>query len=148
MATGSTRLMAAFARRLAPPPTGSDADLLDRFATYRDEAAFGAILHRHGAAVLGVCRSRLHNVVDAEDAFQATFLVLARDAERIRNRESLAGWLYRVAQLVSLKARRQNAEDGFFRRAQDKYLACTHACHASSNESGDSPRTPDTSALV
>ncbi len=109
MATGSTRLMAAFARRLAPPPTGSDADLLDRFATHRDEAAFGAILQRHGAAVLGVCRSRLHNAVDAEDAFQATFLVLARDAERIRNRESLAGWLYRVAQLVSLKARRQNA---------------------------------------
>ena len=109
MATGSTRLMAAFARRLAAPPTGSDADLLDRFATYRDEAAFVAILQRHGAAVLGVCRSRLGNAVDAEDAFQATFLVLARDAERIRNRESLAGWLYRVAQLVALKARRQNA---------------------------------------
>ena len=55
----------------------------------------------------------------AEDAFQATFLVLARDAERIRNRESLAGWLYRVAQLVSLKARRQNAKRAMETLADD-----------------------------
>ena len=99
--------LASAARRLAPPADAGDAELLARFTRSRDPEAFEAIVRRHGPAVRGVCRARLGNPADADDAFQATFLVLARDAHRVR--ESLAGWLYRVAQLVSLKLRRHNA---------------------------------------
>src|SRR5437660_6105613 len=99
--------LASAARRLAPPTDAGDAELLARFTRSRDPEAFEAIVRRHGPAVRGVCRARLGNPADADDAFQATFLVLARDAGRVR--ESLAGWLYRVALLVSLKMRRYNA---------------------------------------
>src|SRR5262249_48076781 len=64
------------------------------------------LVWRHGAMVLNLCRRVLRNEQDAEDAFQATFLALAREAHRIRSRESLSGWLYRVAFRIGLRARR------------------------------------------
>jgi RNA polymerase sigma-70 factor (ECF subfamily) len=95
-----------FLRRVAGPPGDTtDADLLQRFARRRDEEAFTALLHRHGPMVLGVCRRVLHNAHDAEDAFQATFLVLARKARSVGRPELLGNWLYGVACRTALKAR-------------------------------------------
>jgi RNA polymerase sigma factor (sigma-70 family) len=82
-----------------------DAELLGQFVEGRDEGAFAALLARHGAMVLGACRQVLGNPQDAEDAFQATFLVLARKASSVRRGESLAGWLHRVALNVARSAR-------------------------------------------
>jgi DNA-directed RNA polymerase specialized sigma24 family protein len=83
----------------------SDAVLLHRFVQDRDEQAFAALVQRHGAMVLGVCRRIVGNVHDAEDAFQAVFLVLSRKAASVRPAEALAAWLYGVARRVALKAR-------------------------------------------
>jgi RNA polymerase sigma factor (sigma-70 family) len=87
----------------------SDRQLLERFVATRDESAFAALVERHGRLALGVCRSVLHHEQDAEDAFQATFLVLARMAGSIRKRESLSSWLHGVALRTSLKARKAMA---------------------------------------
>jgi RNA polymerase sigma factor (sigma-70 family) len=86
----------------------SDAELLRRWVTGRDEAAFEVLLWRHGPMVLGVCRRVLGDLHDAEDAFQATFWVLACKATSIHRHESLAAWLHGVAQRMSLKARNTN----------------------------------------
>jgi RNA polymerase sigma factor (sigma-70 family) len=88
----------------------TDGQLLERFARRGGEgdaaeAAFAALIDRHGPMVLDVCRSVLGDWHDAEDAFQATFLVLARRANSIRKGESVASWLFGVARRVSLKAR-------------------------------------------
>jgi RNA polymerase sigma factor (sigma-70 family) len=90
----------------------SDRDLLDRFAAHRDEAAFAALVERHGAMVLGVCRRVLRNAHDAEDASQAAFLVLARKAAAIRKQESLACWLHAVAAHVAANLWRGEARRG------------------------------------
>ena len=93
-------------RRLAGSPTvDSDADLLGRFARWRDEDAFAALVERHGPMVFGVCRRVLHDAHAAEDAAQATFLVLARRAGSIGQPDHLAGWLYGVAYRIASKAR-------------------------------------------
>jgi RNA polymerase sigma factor (sigma-70 family) len=85
----------------------SDAQLLQRFATCRDEAAFEVLVWRHGPMVLGVGRRVLHELSDAEDVLQATFLALVRQATSISRGESLASWLYRVAYRIALRARTQ-----------------------------------------
>jgi RNA polymerase sigma factor (sigma-70 family) len=85
----------------------SDAQLLQRFAACRDEAAFEVLVWRHGPMVLGVARRVLHNLSDAEDVLQATFLALVRQAPSISRGGALASWLYRVAYRIALRARQQ-----------------------------------------
>jgi RNA polymerase sigma factor (sigma-70 family) len=85
----------------------SDGQLLDRFVTRHEEAAFEALLQRHGPLVLGVCRRVLHDVNDADDAFQATFLVLVRKAASIAKRPSVGSWLYGVAYRLAVRAKIQ-----------------------------------------
>jgi RNA polymerase sigma factor (sigma-70 family) len=95
-------------RRAALLPDGggmTDGQLLECFVTWREEAAFEALVRRHGPMVLGVCRRVLRNAQDAEDAFQATFLILVRKAVSIRQRELLGNWLYGVAYRTALDAR-------------------------------------------
>jgi RNA polymerase sigma factor (sigma-70 family) len=94
-------------RRLAVPPAGglTDEHLLGRFIAVRDEAAFELLLRRHGGMVLGLCRRMVRHEQDAEDAFQATFLALARKAASIGRRAALGSWLYKVAYRAALAAR-------------------------------------------
>jgi RNA polymerase sigma factor (sigma-70 family) len=106
MGIGSVKLMQQL-RRLATQPrseAAGDADLLQRFVDGRDEAALAALVSRHGPMVLRVSRRVLGNAHDAEEVFQATFLVLARRAHAIRRRNSLAAWLHGVAHRLARKA--------------------------------------------
>src|SRR5438309_4527587 len=96
----------------------SDAELLGRYISRRDEAAFAALVRRHGPMVLGVCRRILRHPHDADDAFQATFLVLVRKAQAIVPRERVGAWLYGVAYRTSMKAKAMNLR----RRAKQKPL--------------------------
>jgi RNA polymerase sigma factor (sigma-70 family) len=103
-----TNPLTKFIRRVAARPREdalTDAELLGRFASEQDEAAFASLLHRHGSMVWAVCRRLLRDSPDAEDAFQATFLVLVRKASSIRRPTLLCNWLYGVAYRVALKAR-------------------------------------------
>jgi RNA polymerase sigma factor (sigma-70 family) len=83
----------------------TDHELLQRFITHRDEAAFAVLVQRYASLVLGLCRSILRNHHDAEDIFQATFVVLARKAGSIRKGEAVGSWLYAVASRLAHKAR-------------------------------------------
>ena len=102
--------------------TVSDAQLLDWFVSSRDdsaEAAFEELMIRHGPMVFGICNRVLQDVHDAQDAFQAVFLVLANRARSIRRRDSVASWLFGVAQRVAARARNRAAR----RRAIDQTAA-------------------------
>ena len=81
-----------------------DGQLLARYAANRDEAAFEALVARHGPMVLATCRAVLRHEHDVEDAFQATFLVLARKARSVRAGDALGGWLHRVAYRAAVQA--------------------------------------------
>jgi RNA polymerase sigma-70 factor (ECF subfamily) len=96
----------------------ADAELLEGFVTRRNELFFEALVRRHGPMVLGVCQRILRHRHDAEDAFQATFLVLARRAAAIVPRGLVANWLYGVAQRTAREARRAVAR----RRAREKQV--------------------------
>src|SRR4030095_12065835 len=94
----------------ASSPDGpTDADLLARFASHRDHAAFELLVWRHGAMVLQTCRRLLARPEDAEDAFQATFLALVRRAKSIKRGQVVAGWLHTVACRVALRVRSATA---------------------------------------
>jgi RNA polymerase sigma factor (sigma-70 family) len=84
----------------------SDGKLLERFVAGRDESTFAVLMQRHGPLVWRVCRSILHGEQDAEDAFQATFMILVRRAGAIRKGESVGSWLYGVAYRVAMRARK------------------------------------------
>jgi RNA polymerase sigma factor (sigma-70 family) len=115
----ATRQLSGVLRQMCDVMLGEhgcgDGQLLERYLTRREEAAFEALVRRHGPMVLGVCRRVLRNCHDAEDAFQATFLVLVRKAASIRPREQVGNWLYGVAYRTALKARavaaRQSARE-------------------------------------
>src|SRR5207253_10042689 len=97
----------------------SDGQLLERFARLGDQAAFAALVRRHGPMVLGVCRRVLRHAQDAEDAFQATFLVLVRKAASIVPREYVANWLYGAALRAAWKVRSSAAR----RRSKEILMA-------------------------
>jgi RNA polymerase sigma factor (sigma-70 family) len=94
----------------------TDGQLLFRFAVRGDQASFAVLVQRHGPLVLGVCRRILQHDQDTEDAFQATFVILARKASSISKHNSVASWLYKVAYRIALRARAAKAR----RRSQEQ----------------------------
>src|SRR5262245_23174709 len=90
----------------------SDGQLLGAYVAGRDGVALAALVRRHGPMVWGVCRRMLRHEQDAEDAFQATFLVLVRKAASVAPREMVGNWLYGVARQTALKARATAAKRG------------------------------------
>jgi RNA polymerase sigma factor (sigma-70 family) len=108
MESGQTGKLLRHLRQVLQPQAArecDDGELLGRFASVRDEAAFTALMLKHGRLVWRVCRRVLDHEHDAEDAFQGTFLVLARKAASIRKQRSVASWLYGVAYRISRKAK-------------------------------------------
>jgi RNA polymerase sigma factor (sigma-70 family) len=95
-----------------------DGQLLERFVNRQDQVAFEELVRRHGPMVLGVCQRLLGNAHDAEDAFQATFMVLVRRARAVRPRDLVGNWLYGVACRVALSAQARSSR----RRAREKQV--------------------------
>jgi RNA polymerase sigma factor (sigma-70 family) len=120
MATaGLSKALEYLRLELYPDAGETDGQLLARFVAGRDETAFAALVRRYETLVFGVCRRVLRNHHDSEDAFQATFLVLARKADSVAQRETLGCWLSRVAYHVALEVRAVNAR----RQARERPLA-------------------------
>ena len=130
----------------------TDGYLLDRFIHDRDEAAFDELLGRHGPMVLGVCRHLLGNVPDAEDVFQATFMVLLRKAGSIQKRGSLASWLHGVAYRLACNVKIQSSRRRRYERQapmastenspESSWEALTPALHEEINRLPEHYRTP------
>src|SRR5262245_33665917 len=107
MASGELQKTMAYLRRLADAGEAgalSDFQLPERFVRCRDAAAFEVLVWRHGPLVLGVCRRVLRQEQDAEDAFQAAFLTLAKKAHTLTDRAAVAPWLHKVALRIALEA--------------------------------------------
>jgi RNA polymerase sigma factor (sigma-70 family) len=117
----------------------SDDHWLESFVRRRDEAAFAALVERHGPLVLGVCRQLLADEHAADDAFQATFLVLARKAAAIRRGQALAAWLYQVAYRVALQARARAQR----RRSRETEMTCPPPAPAPAEPSESWPALHD-----
>jgi RNA polymerase sigma factor (sigma-70 family) len=111
MADASLGAVVRHLRQIVPPPADprDDHELLDAFAARQDQAAFAVLVRRHGTMVLNVCRRVLHHEQDAEDAFQATFLVLVAKAPSFHRKTTLTDFLHGVAYHLALKARREAA---------------------------------------
>jgi DNA-directed RNA polymerase specialized sigma24 family protein len=108
MATGQLGTVLRHVRKLVVAQNtreSSDAHLLHRFTARREDEGFAALVQRQGPLVWGVCRHVLRDEHDAEDAFQARFLMLARNAAAIRKAEALAGWLHGATYRIALRAR-------------------------------------------
>jgi RNA polymerase sigma factor (sigma-70 family) len=126
MANEALRTFLRHLRRVADlqgPDRPGDAELLERFAVARDQAAFEVLVWRHGPMVLNLCRRMLRHEHDAEDAFQATFLALVRKAGSIAKREAVGSWLYKVAYRVALEASARNAQRATQETAHVEMLA-------------------------
>jgi RNA polymerase sigma factor (sigma-70 family) len=119
MANGQLNLVVQHIRKIVGCEDWTDCDLLERFTARQEEEVFEELLQRHGPVVLGVCQRVLNHEQDAEDAFQATFLVLARRAGSIRKQASLGSWLYGVAYRLALKVKAGSAR----RRALERRVA-------------------------
>jgi RNA polymerase sigma factor (sigma-70 family) len=120
MTTERKSIVQHIRRMVLRDPHGlTDGQLLDAFLLQNDEAAFEALVRRHGPMVLAICRRVLRNQHDAEDAFQASFLVLIRRAASIAKPELLGNWLYGVAYRTAIKSRIASSR----RRAKEKQLA-------------------------
>jgi RNA polymerase sigma factor (sigma-70 family) len=133
MPTGLNRVLRHLRQILAlPDGAGTDAQLLERFRSRQDEAAFAELVRRHGPMVLGVCRRVLRHHHDAEDAFQAAFLVLARKAAVVKD-EAVVSFLYAVAYRTALEARSRNAR----RRARESCVADLPVAHVLPAEAQD-----------
>jgi RNA polymerase sigma factor (sigma-70 family) len=127
MSTTPNTTLLQHIRKLASAQDGGrlhDRQLLQRYLASRDEIAFAALVERHGPMVRSVCRSVLHHEQDAEDVFQATFLVLARTARSIRKQQSVGSWLHGVAYRLALKQQRRAARQ---RRRDQQALLPTPA---------------------
>lgn len=107
---------------LSPPVEPTDVQLMERFLAGRDEAAFTTLLHRHGPMVLSVADRVVRNADDAEDVFQATFLLLARKASTIRRHDSVSSWLHGVAHRLALKVRTR----GMRRQSHERQARTMH----------------------
>jgi RNA polymerase sigma factor (sigma-70 family) len=122
MAKGHTSNLLPYLHQLVGAPAlgqPTDGELLHQFAGEGDERAFQLLLQRHGPMVLATCRRILHDLHEAEDSFQATFVVLARKARSIRKQTSLGSWLYRVAYHIAINARARVARQ----RAREREVA-------------------------
>lgn len=113
----------------------SDAELLRDFVLHKSEAAFTQLVQRHGGLVQGVCLRTLGHTQDAEDAFQATFLVLAQKAGQLHTGTGLGPWLYGVARRVALKARNRRPRAHLL--VDDQQLPCEEASDVSREEWAD-----------
>src|SRR6516165_5403737 len=128
------RLMCHLRRAIqADEPCPSDGELLACLIERREETAFAALVRRHGPMVLGVCRRILRNPHDADDAFQAAFLVLVRKAASIRQRELLGNWLYGVAYRTALEAKAATAR----RRVRERQVSAMPEPEAPTAEVAD-----------
>ncbi|MDY3555808.1 sigma-70 family RNA polymerase sigma factor [Gemmata sp. JC717] len=124
-------------RRLEPA-AAPDGELLARFAAHRDQNAFTELVRRHGGMVLGVCQRVTRSRADAEDAFQAVFLVLAKKADAVRDTKALGSWLYGVAYRVALRSRQAAGR----RRAREVTMPILPDC------AGPDPNLGSTSDLA
>ena len=114
----------------------SDGQLLEQFATHRDEDAFAVLVERHGPMVVRLCRQVIGDEHEAQDAAQAAFLVLARRAGSIRRHDSVASWLYRVARRVAVRARAVAA-----RRRETEWRGALMAAHFADDSGPSVPQT-------